>query len=181
MALPSSRLMVRPRSSWRSTIRSAAFRRIRKRSYPDSFAITRAPRTALWSARSTSPRSARGTVSTTERSKGFSTGIVWGFDSHSPATYMRIVTPSLKVLSGCGSLALHPHGNYHARSGGPQGWPTNNGKEAPACHADSGPASQMRELPGAKAKLRGQAQPLVSGVRPPAPLPAGWANVKLRA
>ena len=43
MALPSSRLMVRPRSSWRSTIRSAAFRRIRKRSYPDSFAITRAP------------------------------------------------------------------------------------------------------------------------------------------
>ena len=68
IALPSSTLIVRPRSSWRAAIRSAALRRIRKRSYPDRRAIALAPRTALSSARSTSPRSARGTVSMTERS-----------------------------------------------------------------------------------------------------------------
>ena len=60
--------------------------------------MARAPRTALWSARSTSARSARGTVSTTLRSYGFSTAIVSVLATHSPATYIRISTSSLNRL-----------------------------------------------------------------------------------
>src|ERR1700675_215121 len=92
---PSSRVMVLANSSVRASIRSAAFLRIRWRSYPGSFAIAFAPRTALSRVRSTSPRSARGTVSTTLPSYGFRTSIFFSVSIHRPATYISIATSLL--------------------------------------------------------------------------------------
>ena len=66
--LPSSSEIVRPNSSTRAAMRSAALRRMAARSCAVSLAIARAPRSAACNARSTSPRSARGTVSITELS-----------------------------------------------------------------------------------------------------------------
>ena len=85
ITLPSSRVMVWPRSSRRSCIRSAALRRISKRRYPGISAMISAPRTALATAVATSSTLPRGTVSMTLPSKGFCTFIFSSLSTHSPA------------------------------------------------------------------------------------------------
>src|SRR6266850_2464070 len=57
--------------------------------------MTPAPRSADCSARSTSPRSARGTVSITELSYGLRTSIFCGVSIHCPATYIFMTPPPL--------------------------------------------------------------------------------------
>src|SRR5438034_10919133 len=85
---PSSFEISVPSSSTRAAIFSAAAWRIFQRSKAVSLAIALAPRSADWSARSTSVASARGTVSIRELSYELRTSIFWGLSSHSPATYI---------------------------------------------------------------------------------------------